>query len=66
MKNIIIAEVTGGKLIAITDSKMGTEVVGTFTHADAPQRGNASCMRFSLFTINTLIKLFFAGATHAG
>jgi hypothetical protein len=27
---------------AQSDSKMGTEVVGTLTHADAPQRGNAS------------------------
>jgi hypothetical protein len=51
------------------DSKMGTEVVGTLTHADAPQRGitrPASRMRLSHFTINTHMKLFFAGATHAG
>jgi hypothetical protein len=26
----------------LTDYKMGTELVGTLTHADAPQRGNAS------------------------
>jgi hypothetical protein len=26
---------------ASLDSKMGTKVVGTLTHADAPQRGNA-------------------------
>jgi hypothetical protein len=35
---------------------MNTEVVGTLTHADAPQR----------FAINRHMKLFFAGATHAG
>jgi hypothetical protein len=49
---------------------MGTEVVGTFTHADSPQWGPptapASRMRFSRFAIDTHMKLFFAGATHAG
>jgi hypothetical protein len=51
-------------------SKMGTEVVGTLTHADTPQWGNAaqrpaSRMRISRFTINTHMELCFAGATHA-
>jgi hypothetical protein len=31
----------GYSACAPPDSKMGTEVVGTLTHADAPQRGNA-------------------------
>jgi hypothetical protein len=48
---------------------MDTEVVGTLTHADASQRGNAqrpaSRMRFSRFTKDSHMKLFFAGATHA-
>jgi hypothetical protein len=47
-----------------------TEVIGTLTHADAPQRGNAphSALHpaLSRFTIDTHMKLFFAGATHAG
>jgi hypothetical protein len=48
---------------------MGTEVVGTFTYADAPHRGNAqrptSRVRLSRFTIDSQMKFFFAGATHA-
>jgi hypothetical protein len=50
---------------------MGTEVVGTLTHAGEPQRGNAphsvphpACVYHALqYHIQ---KLCFAGATHAG
>jgi hypothetical protein len=48
---------------------MGIEVVGKLTHADAlqcPAQRPASRMLLSRFTINTHMKLFFAGATHAG
>jgi hypothetical protein len=55
---------------APSNTKMGTEVVGPLTHADASQRGNAqhpaSRMRLSRFTIDTHMQLLFAGATHAG
>jgi hypothetical protein len=44
---------------------VGTEVEGTLTHADAPQRPE-SCMRLLHFTINTHTKLIFSDATHAG
>jgi hypothetical protein len=49
---------------------MGTELLGTLTHADVPHRDNthqsASRVRLSRFTIDSHMKLFFAGATHAG
>jgi hypothetical protein len=53
---------------------MGTEVVSTLTHADAPQQGNAphsvrsaprpACVYHALQQIH--MKLFFAGDTHVG
>jgi hypothetical protein len=57
---------------APSDSKIGTELVGTLTHLDVPQLGNralpaqrpASSMRLTRFTIDTHMKLCFAGATH--
>jgi hypothetical protein len=41
---------------------MGTEVLGTLTHADAPH----SAPRHVCVCLALHLKLFFAGASHAG